>query len=40
MTVEVLDPEQDFAVTGSVEYSFPYEKIGEQWIFTAFSLVR
>lgn len=40
VTVEVLDPEQDFAVTGSVEYNFPYEKIGEQWIFTAFSLVR
>lgn len=40
VTVEVLDPEQDFAVTGSAEYSFPYEKIGDQWIFTAFSLVR
>lgn len=38
--VQVLDPEQDFAPIGSVSYEFPYEKIGEQWIFTAFSLVR
>lgn len=40
VTVEVVDPEQDGAVTGSVTYEFPYEKVGEQWIFTDFSLVR
>lgn len=39
-TVEVLDPEQGGAVIGSVSYDFPYEKVGEQWIFTDFSLVR
>ncbi len=39
-TVEVVDPEQNGAVTGSVTYEFPYEKVGEQWIFTDFSLVR
>ena len=39
-TVEVVDPEQNGAVTGSVTYEFPYEKVGEQWIFTGFSLVR
>lgn len=40
VTVEVLDPEQDFAVTGSVSYEFPYERVGETWIFTDFCLVR
>lgn len=40
VTVEVVDPEQNGAVTGSVTYEFPYEKVGEQWIFTDFSLVR
>lgn len=40
VTVEVVDPEQDGAVTGSVIYEFPYEKVGERWIFTDFSLVR
>lgn len=40
VTVEVLDPEQNFAVVGSETYDFPYEKVGEQWIFTSFSLVR
>ena len=40
MTVEVLDPEQGFAVVGSETYDFPYEKVGDKWIFTSFSLVR
>ena len=40
VTVEQLDPEQDFAVVGSETYEFPYEKVGETWIFTDFSLVR
>lgn len=40
VTVEVVDPEQDGAVTGSETYEFPYEKVGERWIFTDFSLVR
>lgn len=40
VTVETVDPEQEGAVTGSVTYDFPYEKVGERWIFTDFSLVR
>lgn len=40
VTVEVVDPEQDGAVTGTEEYEFPYEKVGERWIFTDFSLTR
>lgn len=40
VTVEVLDPEQDGAVVDTVTYDFPYEKVGEKWIFTDFSLVR
>lgn len=40
VTVEVLDPEQNGAVTGSETFDFPYEKVGEKWIFTDFSLVR
>ncbi len=40
VTVEVLDPEAEFAVTGSESYDFPYEKVGDNWIFTNFSLVR
>ena len=38
--VEVLDPEQDGAVTDIITYEFPYEKVGDKWIFTDFSLVR
>lgn len=38
-TVEVVDPEQDGAVTGTATYHFPYEKVGERWIFTDFSLL-
>lgn len=40
VTVEILDPEQDFAVIGSETHDFPYEKIGDQWIFTNFYLIR
>ena len=40
VTVEVLDPEQDGAAVGSLTYDFPYEKVGDKWIFTDFSLVR
>lgn len=40
VTVEVVDPEQDGAVTDTVIYQFPYEKVGERWIFTEFALVR
>ena len=40
VTVEVVDPEQNGAVTGSLTFDFPYEKVGEKWIFTDFSLVR
>lgn len=39
-TVEVVDPEQNGAVTGSETYDFPYEKVGDRWIFTDFSLTR
>ena len=39
-TVEIVDPEQEGAVTGTETYEFPYEKVGEQWIFTDFSLTR
>lgn len=38
-TVEVVDPEQEGAVTGTSTYHFPYEKVGERWIFTDFSLL-
>ncbi len=38
--VEELDPEQDFAVVGTVRCRFPYQKVGEKWIFTEFSSVR
>lgn len=40
VTVEVLDPEQDGAVVDTLTFDFPYEKVGEKWIFTDFSLVR
>ena len=40
VTVEVLDPEQDFAVTGRETHDFLYEEVGGRWIFTAFSAVR
>lgn len=40
VTVELLDPEQDFAPVGSEVHRFPYEKVGEKWIFTNFSLIR
>lgn len=40
VTVELLDPEADFAPVGSEEHNFPYEKIGEAWIFTDFYLIR
>lgn len=39
-TVEIVDPEQEGAVTGTETYEFPYEKVGERWIFTDFSLTR
>ena len=40
VTVEVLDPEQDYAVTDTEEHDFLYEQVGAQWIFTTFSAVR
>lgn len=40
VTVEVLDPEAGYQVTGTEVYDFPYEKVGNRWIFTDFSLVR
>lgn len=40
VTVEVLDPEAGYQVTGSEVHDFPYEKVGNRWIFTDFSLVR
>lgn len=40
ITVEQVDPEQDFAVTGEEIHTFPYEKVGDKWIFTSFSLFR
>ena len=40
VTVDHHDPEQDFAIVGSEIYDFPYEQVGDQWIFTDFSLVR
>lgn len=39
-TVEIVDPEQGGVVTGSETYDFPYEKVGDRWIFTDFSLTR
>lgn len=40
VTVEVLDPEQDYAVTGTEDYDFLYEQVGDRWIFTTFSAIR
>ena len=40
VTVEVLDPEAGYQVTGTEVHDFPYEKVGNRWIFTDFSLVR
>ena len=40
VTVEVLDPEQDYAVVGSEDHDFLYEQVGDRWIFTTFSAVR
>ena len=40
VTVQVLDPEQDYAVTGSETLDFPYEQVGDRWLFTSFSAVR
>jgi len=40
VSVEVLDPQQDFAVVDGEIHEFPYEKIGDQWIFTNFYLIR
>ena len=40
VTVELLNPEQNFAPMGSESHDFLYEKVGENWIFTSFSLVR
>ena len=40
VTVEVVDPEQDGAVTGTETHEFSYEKVGDRWIFTDFSLVH
>ena len=40
VSVEELDPEQNGAVVGTLTFDFPYEKVGEKWIFTDFSLVR
>ena len=40
VNVEVLDPEQDYAVVDTLVYDFPYELVGNRWIFTSFSMVR
>lgn len=40
VTVDQVDPEQDFLVTGREVHSFPYEKVGDKWIFTSFYLFR
>lgn len=40
VTVDQVDPEQDFAVTGQEVHTFSYEKVGDKWIFTSFSLFR
>ena len=40
VTVEVLDPEADYAVTGEETFDFTYEQVGGKWIFTTFSAVR
>lgn len=40
VTVEILDPGQSFAVVDSETHVFPYQKVGSDWIFTNFYLVR
>lgn len=38
-TVEVLDPNNNFAVTGEQVYSFPYVQVGDKWVFTQFESI-
>lgn len=38
-TVEVLDPNNGFAVTGQQVYSFPYAQVGDKWVFTQFESI-
>ena len=40
VTVEVLDPEAGYAPAGEETHDFTYERVGERWLFTAFSAVR
>lgn len=38
-TVEVLDPNNGYAVTGQQVYSFPYAQVGDKWVFTQFESI-
>jgi len=44
VTVDIVDPSADFAVTGSETYTFLYEYIeddeGSKWVFTNFESIR
>ena len=39
VTVDVVDPENNFAVTGQMTYDFPYQKVGSKWVFTQFQTI-
>lgn len=38
-TVELLDPNNGYAVTGQQVYSFPYAQVGDKWVFTQFESI-
>lgn len=38
VTVQLLDPERDYAPAGSETHVFPYARVGDKWLFTEFYL--
>lgn len=39
VSVEILDPDNNFAVSGSEDYVFPYELVDGHWVFTDFPAI-
>lgn len=38
-TVELLDPNNGYVVTGQQVYNFPYAQVGDKWVFTQFESI-
>ncbi|MEA4956049.1 MAG: hypothetical protein VB096_11170 [Pseudoflavonifractor sp.] len=38
-TVELLDPNNGYVVTGEQVYNFPYAQVGDKWVFTQFEAI-